>query len=271
MNDLLEHLNIKIEVCRDFNSFSMPKPVRLQKRTVAYYELDYFLESEGGVKIEDAYVPFAADQVNFRRPGQVVQGLGQYHCYCIFVSLYHRGAEGEEPIGENTPLYDAMHQIPSKITGETAIRIGLVMKRLYQYYIHGEVLLVKSELFRLIHELLTVGHSSMVSYNSYVKKAISYMNENYKNEIDFEELASYVGISKPYLFSVFKESTGTTPNKFLTRLRIDKAKYLLGTTDLQIKDVGFECGFDDSVYFSYLFRKETGIPASVFRDREQKN
>lgn len=276
MNLLLKHLEVNLGHCNIFSSYNIPKPVRLQKRTVFHYELDFFLESEGGVEVDGTFLPFAKGEVNFRKPGQVVQGLGRYHCYCMYFSF--AGSEAFENLPEKntlgTPtthdaLFDVLNHVPDKITGPKAEQIGLIIQKMYQYYLCDEILLVKSELFRLLHELLSFHQNTAVSYNNYVKRAISYMNTHYQEDICFEDLAKHIGISKPYFFDLFKQCTGTTPNHFLTKLRIDKAKYLLISTDMQIKDIGYECGFDDNVYFSYLFRKETGMSATAFRSQEQ--
>ncbi|MBE5891798.1 MAG: helix-turn-helix transcriptional regulator [Lachnospiraceae bacterium] len=276
MNLLLKHLDVNLGHCNIFSSYNMPKPVRLQRRTVLHYELDFFLESEGGVEVDGVYLPFAKSEVNFRKPGQIVQGLGRYHCYCMYFSFDAFEASKVSPVEKPVPkrsspdvLYDVMNHVPDKITGSKAEQIGLSIQKIYQYYLCDEVLLVKSELLRLLHELLTFHQNTSVSYNEYVKKSITYMNTHYQEEIHFEDLSKHIGISKPYFFDLFKQCTGTTPNQFLTRLRIDKAKYLLISTNMPIKDVGYECGFDDNVYFSYLFRKETGVSPSAFRTRER--
>lgn len=275
MNLLLKHLDVSLGHCNIFSSYNMPKPVRLQRRTVFCYELDFFLESEGGVEVDGTYLPFAKNEVNFRKPGQIVQGLGRYHCYCVNLSFagpeaYESSPEKNPPYSHSTldPLFDVLNHVPDKITGPKAEQIGLIIQKMYQHYLCDEVLLVKSELLRLLHELLSFHQNTAISYNNYVKRAIGYMNTHYQEDIRFEDLAKHIGISKPYFFDLFKQCTGTTPNQFLTRLRIDKAKYLLISTDMQIKDIGYECGFDDNVYFSYLFRKETGMSASAFRSRE---
>lgn len=276
MNLLLKHLDVNLGHCNIFSSYNMPKPVRLQRRTVFHYELDFFLESEGGVEVDGVYLPFAKGEVNFRKPGQIVQGLGRYQCYCMYFSFdvfeASKISSRENPM-QNRPslddLFDVLNHVPDRITGSKAEQIGLILQKMYQYYLCDEVLLVKSELLRLLHELLTFHQNTTVSYNEYVKKAITYMNTHYQEEIHFEDLSRHIGISKPYFFDLFKQCTGTTPNQFLTRLRIDKAKYLLISTDMPIKDVGYECGFDDNVYFSYLFRKETGVSPSAFRIRER--
>lgn len=278
MNQLLKHLDVNLGHCNIFSSYNMPKPVRLQKRTVFHYELDFFLESEGGVEVDGTFLPFAKGEVNFRKPGQVVQGLGRYHCYCMnfsfaTVSSASADVENAEELKPNQPalnaLFDVLDHVPDKLTGAKAEQIGLIIQKMYQHYLCNEVLLVKSELLRLLHELLTFHQNTTVSYNDYVKKAIAYMNAHYQEDIPFEYLAKHIGISKPYFFDLFKQYTGTTPNQFLTRLRIDKAKYLLLSTVMQVKDIGYECGFDDNVYFSYLFRKETGVSPSAFRNRER--
>jgi transcriptional regulator GlxA family with amidase domain len=58
---------------------------------------------------------------------------------------------------------------------------------------------------------------------------------------------------------------GVTPNNYILKLRLDKAKYLLATTNMAIADIGCECGFLDNVYFSYVFKKKEGIQPSQYK------
>ena len=162
MNLLLKHLEVNLGHCNIFSSYNIPKPVRLQKRTVFHYELDFFLESEGGVEVDGTFLPFAKSEVNFRKPGQIVQGLGRYHCYCMYFSFAVPEAS-ENSLERTLPgslstldaLFDVLNHVPNKITGPKAEQIGLIIQKIHQYYLCDEILLVKSELFRLLHELLS--------------------------------------------------------------------------------------------------------------------
>lgn len=99
-------------------------------------------------------------------------------------------------------------------------------------------------------------------------KAVSlYLQENYRHPYSLERLATSFGCKVAYLLRLYSKITGSTPTRDLIRLRIEKAKRLLvGHPHLEVKQVAAAVGYDDALYFSRLFKRETGVNPSVFKD-----
>jgi len=94
-----------------------------------------------------------------------------------------------------------------------------------------------------------------------------YLHENYRRPYSLERVASSFGCKPAYLLRLYRKVTGHTPTQDLIRLRIEKAKRLLvGHPHIEIKQVAAAVGYDDPLYFSRLFKKETGVNPSAFRD-----
>jgi two-component system response regulator YesN len=94
-----------------------------------------------------------------------------------------------------------------------------------------------------------------------------YLQENYRQPYSLERLAASFGCKAAYLLRLYRKIKGNTPTHDLIRLRIEKAKRLLvGHPDLEIKQVAAAVGYEDALYFSRLFKKETGLNPSAFRD-----
>ncbi|MGN0467071.1 MAG: helix-turn-helix transcriptional regulator [Lachnospiraceae bacterium] len=93
----------------------------------------------------------------------------------------------------------------------------------------------------------------------------SYMNRNYTEELQVEDLANMCKLSKNYFISSFKKVMGETPYSYLTKLRISKAKVLLETTDLPIQEIASSCGFQKSNTFTSLFKSVTSKTPSEYR------
>lgn len=100
-----------------------------------------------------------------------------------------------------------------------------------------------------------------------IEKAKKYIEENYQSPLSYRDVARAVFISPSYFLSLFKRETGTTFVDYLTAVRIEKAKHTLLTTDLSITQIAYDHGFNNPNYFSNLFRKIVGVPASEFRKR----
>ena len=100
-----------------------------------------------------------------------------------------------------------------------------------------------------------------------VKAAEVYLRENYRQPCSLADLADSFGCKAAYLARLYRKVTGSTPTQDLIRLRIERAKRLLTRhPDLEIKQVAAASGYDDPLYFSRQFRKETGMSPTSFRD-----
>ncbi len=105
-------------------------------------------------------------------------------------------------------------------------------------------------------------------YSSLINSARSYIYDHYSDEdISLNQVAASVNISPNHFSSVFKKETGETFIEFLTRVRMDKAKELLETTDLKAQEIGYKIGYRDPHYFSYIFKKTQNITPRQYRDK----
>jgi len=94
-----------------------------------------------------------------------------------------------------------------------------------------------------------------------------YLQENYRRSYSLERLAASLGCKPAYLLRLYRRITGRTPTQDLIRLRIEKAKRLLvGHPHIEIKQVAAAVGYEDPLYFSRLFKRETGFNPSAFKD-----
>ena len=101
--------------------------------------------------------------------------------------------------------------------------------------------------------------------NTYVKKAIGFIRQNYCNPIRVTDVAEFVCVNRSYLCSLFKDSMGISPQKFLAAYRITRAAELLQTTDIPIESIGLSCGYNDAIVFTKAFRQDKGVSPSCYR------
>ncbi|MCB8978423.1 MAG: response regulator [Ardenticatenaceae bacterium] len=79
------------------------------------------------------------------------------------------------------------------------------------------------------------------------------------------DVAATVNLSPSHFSVVFGRETGESFKDYLTRIRIERAKELLRTTNIKCSEVALQSGYSDPHYFSYVFRKNTGLPPQQFR------
>ncbi len=98
-----------------------------------------------------------------------------------------------------------------------------------------------------------------------IAAAVAHLEANFQEPLQMTALARAAGCGRARLFLLFKQSTGMTPNDFLQRLRVNKARALLAGTTRLVTDIAFATGFSSSQYFSNVFRKYAGCTPSQFR------
>jgi AraC-like DNA-binding protein len=96
---------------------------------------------------------------------------------------------------------------------------------------------------------------------------LTYLRHNCAEQIDFDDVARRFGYSLHNFTRMFKDATATSPHNYLVRLRLGIAMRALRTSDDSVTDIAFASGFNDSNYFSYSFRKLTGLAPTEYRKR----
>jgi AraC-like DNA-binding protein len=102
-----------------------------------------------------------------------------------------------------------------------------------------------------------------------IERTISYMIEHLNRPLQACDLAAVANISLSHYFTLFKRATGCAPIDFFIRLRMNRARQLLETTALNIKEIAGELGYDDPFYFSRLFKSVNGVAPTDYRKTHQ--
>ncbi len=142
--------------------------------------------------------------------------------------------------------------------------------------------IIDSEVYRKIFEAASVSElSSLIeaeishicnkiqSYvennNTIIQKTMDFISEHYRKNIRLVNIAQNAHVNESYLSHLFKKVTGETITEALTKIRINKAKELLLTTDLKSYEIAVMVGVEDAAYFSILFKKYTGFSPRHYR------
>lgn len=98
-----------------------------------------------------------------------------------------------------------------------------------------------------------------------IRKALDLMYNRASGRLSVGTLARAVSLSPSRFAHLFRQEVGSGPMTCLERIRIEKAQALLLRTDLRIKAIAAQVGFEDAYYFSTRFRKTTGVSPAVWR------
>ena len=115
-----------------------------------------------------------------------------------------------------------------------------------------------------------MGEVSDEKVPSVISEAKLYMSQNYSNaNLMLQDVAKAVNMSKSRFSTVFSQTTGQSFTEYLIYLRLGKAKELLKTSNLKSSQIATEIGYNDSHYFSYIFKKNVGMTPSDYRSQYQ--
>ena len=125
--------------------------------------------------------------------------------------------------------------------------------------IHGALLMLLS--------CFTVSLKHTSPKHEIFSKVIEYIDSHYNQKITLEDLTHLTHYSKEYFSMLFKETYKVTVMSYLEKKRIQNAQSLLTTTDMTINEIANSCGYDDSLYFSRVFKKHTYLSPSAYRKK----
>ncbi len=104
-----------------------------------------------------------------------------------------------------------------------------------------------------------------------VAALMQYIDFNYSRIICLEDLSRLAGVNKTTLISIFKELYGTTPIRYINRIRLLKARELLVNTDASVSEIAELVGFQSIHYFSRFFKAKENCTPMEFRMRSAQS
>lgn len=240
---------------------------RERTKGIAQHVLIYCVEGEGIVEIE---------QQKFELKQNKYIIIPQYiaHKYWSSTSnpwtiywLHFAGEKASLFINPTVRLYE----IGSQIQGRFAERVFLfdeIYNNLTTGYSNENLEYANTCLWHMLGSLkYFLQFKSHKEYNNddSINRCIAYMKKNPNKQMTVEELAEYAGFSESHFSLLFKKKTGQSPLNFSIYLKIQKACHLIEFSDMKIRDIARQLGYEDPFYFSRVFSKVMGMPPSRFK------
>ncbi|WP_426709477.1 PocR ligand-binding domain-containing protein [Cetobacterium sp. SF1] len=159
-------------------------------------------------------------------------------------------------------LRNTMGEIPV-YTYEKLENLSIILNY-FAKYILGEI---KNNSLESKGELKSSNLENIDYMNKIVQPSLDFIDDNLEKKISLEEMAKICNLSISHFSKVFKRETGKTLHEYINRKKIQRAKYMLSLSNLSIYEIGLEIGFEDSSYFTKVFKKYVGLSPKEYRGK----
>ena len=117
----------------------------------------------------------------------------------------------------------------------------------------------------LIETVAAFARPAALTGSDVITQVMDWIRAHCTEPLRISDLVRISGYSRTRLFALFAAEAGLSPNDFLLRCRIDRAKELLRAAPAPLTHVALDCGFSSSTYFATVFRKYTGYTPRQWR------
>lgn len=115
-----------------------------------------------------------------------------------------------------------------------------------------------------------VNKHSQKNYSLLIQKVITQIESDIASDLSLNNLSKIFEVNSSYLSSLFKKETGSTLTDYVNKMRIERAKELLVSTNIQIQNIAQRCGMLDVNYFTKTFKKYAEITPKKYREKYMK-
>jgi AraC-like DNA-binding protein len=157
-------------------------------------------------------------------------------------------------------------------SGQVLSEVYTSLNSIYQEFQHdNNIGIITGYLYLIIGRLLpflNLQKSQKALSGDIIERILSYIQLNYLNPINLTSISSELNISPFYLSRVFTNNIGFRLDQYINELRINYAKHLLASSNKQITEIAFECGFETLRTFNRAYKNITSITPREYRKQQ---
>ncbi len=220
----------------------------------------------------------------------VVEGKGYYNgnpvCAKQGFLIYPEQKEVYYPSKENPWKFlwiiatgESMSKIFSRYNADSSTKIFSynnipLLKQAVEYIINNHNKVICS--LKITEQFLHIANSHISenipktnksNADIYIDFCVKFIEENIHKKITVHELTDILGVSQPYLYTIFRNRFNMSIKQYITFTKLNYSKKLLKTTHLTIQEISNSLGYDDMFAFSKAFKYQEGVSPSNFRKK----
>jgi AraC-like DNA-binding protein len=291
----LNDINPYILQCSYMDTANCPPPgTHFGIRCVKWFEIELILSGEGRIVTNGKDLQTERGSLFFRTPGMMVNGVLPYASYIIlfdpikdtiripeYKNKKSYNLSSEEGKAGGIPFVRSVKglELPPVMKVANVERYREVFEKIHSAFlfhsIHNQFVL-KSLLLQLL--IMATEEWSYISKNHSTNRSIrkntpsiskvkDHIDRNTQKNFKLEQLAAMADLSPSFFCKLFKRIVGVSPISYINANKIYLAKKMLTKTNMSVKEISIECGFENDTYFFTLFKSQLGISPLHFREK----
>ncbi len=247
--------------CCGYQHFFTKDFSRLRPNGRLDYQIIYIYQGWGYFKLNHKWTKRAKGEIQLFRPGEHQEYTYYAKDNTEVFWIHFTGTNCEKILSD--------YQIQSCHIGE-----NILFKTIFQEIIlelqlkkPGFEAYIASDFIRLLVSFNRTRQNERYSSHSNfsLDRLILELNQHYNTSWSIEKMADFCNLSPDYLSHLFKKEYHVTPVKYLTQIRLNKAKDFLSDENLSISDIAYLVGYSDPLYFSRTFKKSEQVSPQQYR------
>ena len=234
------------------------------RRTVSHYEIELYATDGNTSVINDVKHLQKKGNILIAKPGDIRYSIDPFECYCVHFSA------------PTHTVTDAISHLPAVFSPQSVEEIGKIFKALIDARFSrkpGRDLLLQAKTLELIstlaNERCEIQPEQYAKHSKNISDACEYMAHFFDKNIALNDIARIANLSPGFFHTIFKATMKKTPREYLLQIRLSMSKNLLRNTGKSLAEIALSCGFESQAYFSYVFKKETGLSPQKYRTMKQ--
>ncbi|MDF2538428.1 MAG: AraC family transcriptional regulator [Herbinix sp.] len=240
------------------------------------YEIIRILEGDLAVSLDEKELLAKEGDIIFINSGILHAGIPENCIYeCIVFDMNMLAKKDSicnkfiQAILNQTILFKEYFPLESTEFHQTVWRLFDILEEKK----HGYQLITYGCLYELLGVLLGSNHFITDTLQTpqnhkrilQLKQVFELIENSYATQLSLSQLSKAAGMSPKYFCQFFMQMTHKSPMSYLNYYRIERACFLLTSTDTSITDISFNCGFNDLSYFIKTFKQQKGITPARYR------
>jgi AraC-like DNA-binding protein len=241
---------------------------RLHSHAAGQYELHYFISGEGSFRNRGVVHSIEPGTLHITPPGVPHQIFATdarrpITYYAVLIDV-----EGD------TELLDLLERLGTEPGSRRRPLIVGTSQRFFfadllEKSSSGKRALVLSAYHGLVSFLYALDGGQSASRaptdNAHVEKALAIMQNSIEGELDLGALCDRIQLSREHFVRLFSERMGMPPMRYYSRLKIEAARAMLSSTNLQVQEIADKLGYDNQFNFARAFRRVSGMSPTAYR------